>query len=60
MGLAVEGGVPMTMRGAGTSIAGNAIGAGVVIETRRLQRILAIDPEARTRDGPAGSRSWVT
>ena len=48
VGLAVEAGVPMTMRGAGTSIAGNAIGAGVVIETRRLQRILAIDPDART------------
>ena len=48
VGLAVEAGVPVTMRGAGTSIAGNAIGAGVVIETRRLQRILAIDPDART------------
>jgi FAD/FMN-containing dehydrogenase/Fe-S oxidoreductase len=48
VGLAVEAGVPITMRGAGTSIAGNAIGAGVVIETRRLQRILAVDPEART------------
>ena len=48
LGLAVEGGVPITMRGAGTSIAGNAIGRGVVIETRRLGRILAIDPETRT------------
>ena len=36
------------MRGAGTSIAGNAIGSGVVIETRRLDRIRAIDPDART------------
>ena len=48
VGLAVEAGVPITMRGAGTSIAGNAIGSGVVIETRRLDRILAIDPDART------------
>ena len=48
VGLAVEAGVPITMRGAGTSIAGNAIGEGVVIETRRLRRILAIDPDART------------
>ena len=48
VGLAVEAGVPVTMRGAGTSIAGNAIGSGVVIETRRLDRILDIDPEART------------
>ena len=48
VGLAVEAGVPITMRGAGTSIAGNAIGEGVVIETRRLRRILAIDPDAQT------------
>ncbi|MBX3028879.1 MAG: FAD-binding oxidoreductase [Chloroflexi bacterium] len=48
VGLAVEAGVPVTMRGAGTSIAGNAIGRGVVIETRRLSRIIDIDPEART------------
>jgi FAD/FMN-containing dehydrogenase/Fe-S oxidoreductase len=48
VGLAVEAGVPVTMRGAGTSIAGNAIGSGVVIETRRLDRILGIDPDART------------
>ena len=48
VGLAVEAGVPVTMRGAGTSIAGNAIGSGVVIETRRLARILDIDPAAET------------
>lgn len=48
VGLAVEAGVPVTMRGAGTSIAGNAIGAGVVVETRRLARILDIDPVAET------------
>jgi FAD/FMN-containing dehydrogenase/Fe-S oxidoreductase len=46
VGLAVEAGVPVTMRGAGTSIAGNAIGTGVVVETRRLARILDIDPVA--------------
>ncbi|MFN8520055.1 MAG: FAD-binding and (Fe-S)-binding domain-containing protein [Chloroflexota bacterium] len=46
--LAVEAGVPVTMRGAGTSIAGNAIGRGVVIETRRLGRVLDIDPAAQT------------
>jgi FAD/FMN-containing dehydrogenase len=41
-------GVPLTMRGAGTSIAGNAVGAGVVVDTSRyLNRILAIDPDAR-------------
>ena len=39
-------GVPVTLRGGGTSVAGNAIGAGIVIDTsRHLDRILAIDPE---------------
>ncbi|GAA1184521.1 FAD-binding and (Fe-S)-binding domain-containing protein [Nesterenkonia xinjiangensis] len=41
-------GVPVTLRGAGTSIAGNAVGAGIVVDTRDLDRILEIDPEART------------
>src|SRR4051812_30616611 len=42
-------GVPVTMRGAGTSIAGNAVGPGVVVDTvRHLNRVLAVDPEART------------
>ncbi len=46
--LSVEAGVPVTMRGAGTSIAGNAIGPGVVVETRRMNQVRAIDPDART------------
>jgi FAD/FMN-containing dehydrogenase/Fe-S oxidoreductase len=42
-------GVPLTTRGAGTSIAGNAVGAGIVLDTsRHLGRVLDIDPEART------------
>ena len=40
-------GVPITMRGAGTSIAGNAVGPGIVVDTRELNRVLALDPEAR-------------
>ncbi|MDR1824978.1 MAG: FAD-binding protein [Bifidobacteriaceae bacterium] len=41
-------GVPLTMRGAGTSCAGNAIGPGVVVDTsRHLTRILDINPESR-------------
>lgn len=41
--------VPVTMRGTGTSIAGNAIGPGLVIDTRRhLHRILEVDTEAGT------------
>ncbi|MGY1634941.1 FAD-binding and (Fe-S)-binding domain-containing protein [Geodermatophilus sp. SYSU D01186] len=44
-----ETGVPLTARGAGTSIAGNAVGPGVVVDTSRyLSRVRAIDPEART------------
>lgn len=41
-------GVPVTLRGAGTSIAGNAVGPGIVVDTRQLNRVLEIDPEART------------
>ena len=44
-----EVGVPVTARGAGTSIAGNAVGPGLILDTRRhLDRILDLDPEART------------
>ena len=39
--------LPITMRGAGTSCAGNAVGAGLVIDTRRLNRIESLDPESR-------------
>ena len=42
-------GVPVTPRGGGTSIAGNAVGTGVVVDcSRHLTRILAVDDEART------------
>src|SRR6202453_3958491 len=42
-------GVPVTCRGAGTSIAGNAVGTGLVLDfSRHLNRVLAIDPQART------------
>jgi len=42
-------GVPLTPRGGGTSQAGQAIGAGLVLDTSKyLNRILAIDPDART------------
>ena len=44
-----ERGVPLTARGAGTSIAGNAIGRGVVIDfSRHLNRVLEFDADART------------
>jgi FAD/FMN-containing dehydrogenase/Fe-S oxidoreductase len=42
-------GVPLTMRGAGTSIAGNAVGPGIVVDTvRHLNKVLSIDPDTRT------------
>ncbi|WP_409332526.1 FAD-binding and (Fe-S)-binding domain-containing protein [Trujillonella humicola] len=44
-----ELGVPLTARGAGTSIAGNAVGPGVVVDTSRyLHRVRSIDAEAGT------------
>lgn len=42
-------GVPVVPRGGGTSIAGQATGTGVVLDlTRHMNRIVALDPEART------------
>jgi FAD/FMN-containing dehydrogenase/Fe-S oxidoreductase len=47
--VAREHGVPFTARGAGTSIAGNAVGAGIVLDfSRHLNRVSAVDPDART------------
>src|SRR5690242_12379384 len=40
--------VPVTCRGAGTSIAGNAVGTGLVLDfSRHLNQILDLDPGAR-------------
>ncbi|MEZ0285624.1 MAG: FAD-binding and (Fe-S)-binding domain-containing protein, partial [Thermoleophilia bacterium] len=47
-----EGGVPLTMRGAGTSLAGQAVGAGLVVDCSALASV-KIDPEGRVaRVGP--------
>ena len=52
--MAVEARVPLTMRGAGTSIAGNAIGHGLIVDTsRHLAGVLALDPD------PAGASVTV-
>jgi FAD/FMN-containing dehydrogenase/Fe-S oxidoreductase len=49
LAVARETGVPITSRGAGTSVAGNAVGRGIVLDfSRHLNRVLEIDPEART------------
>ncbi|WP_309115884.1 FAD-binding and (Fe-S)-binding domain-containing protein [Saccharothrix sp.] len=50
-----ELGVPVTARGGGTSMAGNAVGPGLVLDfSRGLNRVLAVDPEARTARVEAG------
>jgi FAD/FMN-containing dehydrogenase/Fe-S oxidoreductase len=42
-------GVPLTSRGAGTGIAGGALGSGVVVDlSRHLDQVLDIDVEGRT------------
>jgi FAD/FMN-containing dehydrogenase/Fe-S oxidoreductase len=47
--VARRSGVPVTMRGAGTSIAGNAVGEGIVVDTaKHLNRVLSVDPGSRT------------
>ncbi|MFE9766188.1 FAD-binding and (Fe-S)-binding domain-containing protein [Streptomyces sp. NPDC005808] len=44
-----EQGVPVVARGGGTSIAGQATGTGVVLDfTRHMNRIVSVDPDART------------
>lgn len=49
LAVARETGVPLTSRGAGTSVAGNAVGRGIVLDfSRHLNRVLEIDPAART------------
>ncbi|MEP6599795.1 MAG: FAD-linked oxidase C-terminal domain-containing protein [Actinomycetota bacterium] len=51
-----ELGVPVTPRGAGTSIAGNAVGTGVVLDfSRHLNRVLSVDPQTRTAVAEPGA-----
>ncbi len=40
---------PLTVRGGGTSIAGNSVGPGVVLDlSRHLGKVIDVDPDART------------
>ncbi|ROS25922.1 FAD/FMN-containing dehydrogenase [Cellulomonas sp. PhB150] len=49
LAVARDAGVPITSRGGGTSVAGNAVGTGVVLDfSRHVNRILSIDPEGQT------------
>ncbi|HXC78044.1 MAG TPA: FAD-binding and (Fe-S)-binding domain-containing protein, partial [Candidatus Acidoferrum sp.] len=44
-----DSGTPITSRGGGTSVAGNAIGPGIVIDfSRHLNRIIDVDSSSRT------------
>ncbi len=50
-----EAGIPVTARGGGTSMAGNAVGPGVVLDfSRYMNRILDIEPVAGTARVEAG------
>ncbi len=54
--VAAELGVAITSRGGGTSTAGNSIGAGLVLDfSRHLNRVLALDPQARTATAQPGA-----
>jgi FAD/FMN-containing dehydrogenase/Fe-S oxidoreductase len=44
MAAAIETGIPITVRGAGTSLAGQALGTGLVVDTSALTQI-SIDPD---------------
>ena len=47
--VATRFGVPLTCRGGGTSIAGNSVGPGIVLDfSRHLNRVLSVDAQART------------
>lgn len=49
IGIAREFGVPLTSRGGGTSVAGNSIGTGIVLDfSRHMNQILNIDAQSRT------------
>jgi FAD/FMN-containing dehydrogenase/Fe-S oxidoreductase len=56
LAVAARLGVPVTSRGAGTSIAGNAVGAGLVLDfSRHLNRVLSVDPAAGTAVAEPGA-----
>ena len=54
LAVAPRAGVPLTMRGAGTSIAGNAVGPGIVVDTPGTSTGCSVDPEARTARSQPG------
>lgn len=56
LALAREHGVPVTSRGGGTSIAGNSVGPGLVVDfSRHLNRVGLVDPDAATAVAEPGA-----
>lgn len=52
---AAEAGIPVTPRGAATSLAGQTIGTGLVIDmSRHMNRVVELDPDSRTALVEAG------
>ncbi len=47
VGYAVERGVPLTPRAAGTNLTGSAIGSGIILDVSRMNRILSVDRDAK-------------
>lgn len=48
-------GIPLTVRGGGTSMSGNSIGGGLIVDmSRHLHCVLAVDEAARTATAEAG------
>ena len=55
IGIAADAGVPILPRGAGTSQCGQTVGAALVIDhTKYLNRLVAVDPAARTAEVQPG------
>ncbi|HKT36314.1 MAG TPA: FAD-binding and (Fe-S)-binding domain-containing protein [Nitrospira sp.] len=44
---AVERGIPLTPRAAGTNLTGSAIGSGIILDVSRMHRILEVNKEER-------------
>ncbi|HVL81084.1 MAG TPA: FAD-binding oxidoreductase, partial [Actinomycetota bacterium] len=53
-----EHSVPITARGAGTSLSGQCVGAGLQLDLSLLDRIESIEPEARTARVQPGVTWW--
>ncbi|QZS56593.1 FAD-binding and (Fe-S)-binding domain-containing protein [Rhodococcus opacus] len=53
-------GVPLTSRGGGTSVAGNAVGTGLILDfSRHMNRVLSIDRDAQTATVEPGTIQTV-